>query len=221
MGAVIPLSRSAPAKVVVFQWPSGIGERNRGRAILVEAPVSAMKTRRSGSRSGCASNQACRRTATSGRACSLACAVVLKGHRVPVEEAPNRAGREGRTVLVTQQLRQFHTRDVRPALDRGQDDVAPGRDAMRAQIAAAGLGAGRNGGVPVASPAHGAGHRDAEASGGTAPRHAALDWSDQTGAKVFGQRSGRARWPPCRAGRVNQIFPVSECLKRSRRRILP
>jgi len=38
--------------------------------ILVEAPVSSTNTRSSGSRSGYASNQAWRRAATSGRACS-------------------------------------------------------------------------------------------------------------------------------------------------------
>ena len=58
MAAVIPVRRRAPTKVVVFQWPWGMLMRNlcpRGarpyrRAILVEAQVSSMKTRRSGSR---------------------------------------------------------------------------------------------------------------------------------------------------------------------------
>ena len=45
------------------------------RAMLVFAQVSSMKTSRSGSRSGWASNQACRRFTISGRSCSLACAV--------------------------------------------------------------------------------------------------------------------------------------------------
>jgi hypothetical protein len=65
MGAVMPRRRSAPTKVVVFQWPWGTGARQRSprrarpwrRAILVEAPVSSMKTSRSGSKSSWASNQ--------------------------------------------------------------------------------------------------------------------------------------------------------------------
>ncbi len=64
-GAMKPLSVSAPTKVVVFQWPCGtpmrrrspFGQRPRLRAMLVEAQVSSMKKRRSGSRSSWASNQ--------------------------------------------------------------------------------------------------------------------------------------------------------------------
>src|SRR3546814_1740175 len=56
MGAVMPVKRNAPVKVVVFQWPCGIGDRHRaprfarprGRAIFVDAPVSSMNTNRSG-----------------------------------------------------------------------------------------------------------------------------------------------------------------------------
>lgn len=59
-----------------------------------------MKTRCAGSRSGWASNQACLCTATSGRSCSLACAVFLEGHPVAVEKAPDRARREGDAVLL-------------------------------------------------------------------------------------------------------------------------
>src|SRR3546814_10071686 len=75
MGAVMPVKRNAPVKVVVFQWPCGIGDRHRaprfarprGRAIFVDAPVSSMNTNRSGSRSGWALNHARRRARTSGR----------------------------------------------------------------------------------------------------------------------------------------------------------
>ena len=82
-GAMMPRSVSAPTKVVVFQWPCGTPTRSRSprrqrpwrRAILVEAQVSSMKTRRSGSRSSWPSNQSSRRFRTSGRSCSLACAV--------------------------------------------------------------------------------------------------------------------------------------------------
>ena len=64
----MPVRHAGPASLPA-------GARPRNRAILVEAPVSSMKTRCRGSRSGCASNQASRRAATSGRSCSLACAV--------------------------------------------------------------------------------------------------------------------------------------------------
>ena len=47
----------------------------RRRAMLVEAQVSSMKIKRSGSRSSWPSNQSSRCFATSGRLCSEACAV--------------------------------------------------------------------------------------------------------------------------------------------------
>lgn len=53
----MPVSRSAPVKVVVFQWPCGTparqrsprGARPRRRAILVDSPVSSIKTSFAGS----------------------------------------------------------------------------------------------------------------------------------------------------------------------------
>jgi hypothetical protein len=48
------------------------GARPWSRVIFVEAPVSSMKTRRSGSTNGCAARQIRRLAATSGRSCSLA-----------------------------------------------------------------------------------------------------------------------------------------------------
>ena len=60
MGAVMPPSRKAPTKVVVFQWPCGTGARQRcprtarphRLAILVDAPVSSTKTSLSGVEAG-------------------------------------------------------------------------------------------------------------------------------------------------------------------------
>ena len=74
--------KSAPVKVVVFQWPCGTparqrsprGARPRSRAILVDSPVSSMKTSFAGSRSSWLSNQARRLFRMSGRSCSSACA---------------------------------------------------------------------------------------------------------------------------------------------------
>ncbi len=52
-------------------------------------------------------------------------------------------------MAVTQQQRQFDERDVHSGLDRGQDDVAVGLNAMRAQITTTGLGAYPTGGYPA------------------------------------------------------------------------
>ena len=86
MGAVIPLNlrrrrRWWSSSAHGGPAPGGDGRAEPGlqrRAILVDAPVSSTKTSLSGSRAGWASNQARRRCSTSGRCCSLACAVFLK-----------------------------------------------------------------------------------------------------------------------------------------------
>ncbi|MER8849959.1 hypothetical protein NKH87_34780, partial [Mesorhizobium australicum] len=116
----MPVRRNAPVKVVVFQCPCGIGDRHRmprfarprRRAIFVDAPVSSIKTNRSGSRSGWALNQARRRASTSGRSCSLACAVFFEGHRVTVEKAPDRARREHDRMLRPEKFSQLDQCDV-------------------------------------------------------------------------------------------------------------
>jgi transposase len=79
----IPVRRSAPTKVVVFQWRWGMAARNRSpsgarpelRAMVVDAQVSSMKTSPSGSRSSWPSNPSWRRFMMSGRSGSLACTV--------------------------------------------------------------------------------------------------------------------------------------------------
>ncbi len=122
-------TRSAPVKVVVCQCPCGTAARQRwpckarprSRAILVDAPVSSMNTRRSGSRSGCALNQALRRAATSGRSCSAACAVFFEGHPVPVQAAPDRAGHERGAMILLQHGGQLGQRDILLRFNRSQD----------------------------------------------------------------------------------------------------
>src|ERR1044071_7788370 len=121
-----------------------------------------MKTRRSGSRSGWRSNHAARRAATSGRACSLACAVFFDGQAMAIEEAPDRARGKGYTVLLPQQISQLSQCDVGLRVDRGQDDVLVGFKAPRAPVTALRLGARRAGRVPLASPANRARSRHAE-----------------------------------------------------------
>lgn len=62
-------------------------------------PVSSMKTRRCGPRSGWPSNQSCLRFRTSGRFCSAAWAVFFARGRVPFEEALDRCEAEGQALL--------------------------------------------------------------------------------------------------------------------------
>ena len=82
----------------------------------------------------------CRRAATSGRSCSLACAVSFEGDAVAVEEPPHRARCERHTVLAMELLGQLDQRDVHLLLDRAEDDVAEGLDTMRALVTAPGFG---------------------------------------------------------------------------------
>src|SRR6266481_9978375 len=97
-GAVRAVERRPATKVVVFQWPCGIlptsrsprGARPRSRAILVEVPVSSMKTSRSGSSLGRLSAHAVRAAATSGRSCSAARTLFFEADAVAVEEPPDR-----------------------------------------------------------------------------------------------------------------------------------
>jgi hypothetical protein len=211
----MPFRRRAPVKVVVFQCPCGTAARHRwprkarprSRAILVEAPSitvgarPSMKMRRSGSRSGWASNQALRRAATSGRSCSLACAVFFEGHRVTVEKTPHGAGREGCAMLRAKHLGQFDKSNVLLHLDRGQDHIVKGFDVMRARVTALGLGADRACRIARVDPANGARRRDAKSLGCSTAGHAAGNSSDQSGTKVDGKRLAHARWPPAQHGR--------------------
>jgi hypothetical protein len=87
-------------------------DRPNSRAILVDAPVSSMKTRRCGSSSACVARQACLCTATSGRSCSLACAVFFERHGVAIEEPPNRACCEPLAVPPLQMAGNLKQRDV-------------------------------------------------------------------------------------------------------------
>jgi len=112
--------RDGRPAALASQGPAG------NRAILVEVPVSSMKTRRPGSRSGWAANQALRRAAMSDRSCSAACAVLFEGHGVAVEEAPHRAGRERGAMPRAQRLGQLDQAGVLLRLDGRQDYGAQG-----------------------------------------------------------------------------------------------
>src|SRR5271163_570935 len=71
---------------MVFRCPQGTRPmtrrprlpRPRDRAMLVEVPVSSIKTSFAGSSEPCSAFQAVRAAATSGRSCSAACAVFFE-----------------------------------------------------------------------------------------------------------------------------------------------
>jgi len=83
-----------------------------------------MKTRRRGSSWGCAARQACLRAATSGRSCSLACAVFFEGLPVAIEHAPDRARRKPLTVHPLQMGGDLRQRDVDGLGDQPEDLAA-------------------------------------------------------------------------------------------------
>lgn len=140
---------SAPTKVVVFQWPCGTAIRSRSprgqrpwrRAMLVEAQVSSMKTRCSGSRSGWLSNQSCRRFMTSGQFCSLACADFFERDLVPIEEAPEPSDAAAHAFGL-QSGPDLCERDVTVACDDVQDRRAMALEAVRVPVAAQWTGTG-------------------------------------------------------------------------------
>jgi len=71
-----------------------------------------------------------------------------------IQEAPDRARREAGAVLVAQQRRYLDQGDVHLALDRCQDDIAIGLNAMRSPVAALLPGARRASITPFPDPAH-------------------------------------------------------------------
>jgi hypothetical protein len=88
--------------------------------MLVDAQVSSMSTNRSGWRSSWRSDHSSRRFRTSGRPCSVACAVFGARDPVPVEEPPQRADPDRRAAFGQQHLR-LDQRDVVLRFDRGGD----------------------------------------------------------------------------------------------------
>ena len=88
--------------------------------MLVEAQVSSMNTRRSGSRSSCPSNQSFRRIKISARFCSAACAVFFKRQPAAVEEGPERRAGGFHAAIRSQTLKQFADRQVRRCIDNGR-----------------------------------------------------------------------------------------------------
>lgn len=146
MGAGHALEPSAPTKVVVFQR----NVRDGGTAALtpLRAAVAPGHLGRGaglvdedqlfGSGSGCCSNQARRRRATSGRCCSLACAVLLTGCGCrTVERTPTPCSAPlGRRAPAPDAPRSLTASGVRTFLDQGQDLWRVRLDPMRALVPA-------------------------------------------------------------------------------------
>ena len=126
-GAILPRVVRLATKVVVFQWPCGTPTRRRSprrqrpwvRAMLVEAQVSSIRTKRSGSRSSWPLNQASRRFKMSGRSCSEACAVFFARDGVAGEEAADRPVANPHA-FVRERLAQLFDRDVGRRFNKGK-----------------------------------------------------------------------------------------------------
>src|SRR5258708_38743563 len=96
----MPFWRRPATKVVIFQWPCGTlatsrlprGQRPRSLVMLVEVPVSSMKTNLLGSSRGCSCFQFARAVRTSSRSCSAACRLFFEGDVVAVAKPPHRTG---------------------------------------------------------------------------------------------------------------------------------
>lgn len=102
---------------------SPLAARPRRRAMLVDAQVSSMNTRRSGSRSSWASNQSQRRFRMSGRFCSAAYAVFFKGQAAPVEEGPKRRPSRRHITLRGKLVEHLADGHIRRGLDKPENVI--------------------------------------------------------------------------------------------------
>src|SRR5208282_6298287 len=129
-GAVIPLRRRAPTKVIVFQWPCGTRPTNRSpraqrplsRTIFVLAAVSSMNTSRAGSNMPCSRIQRRRARATSARSCSAARRLFFKRDPVTLEEAPRR-GATAANPLLAHRTNHLIQRQVRLLRNQPQQKI--------------------------------------------------------------------------------------------------
>lgn len=116
---------------------SPLGARPWVRAMLVLAQVSSIKTRHSGSRSGCSSNHSRRRLRMSERSCSMAWPVFFPCQTVAHEEAVKCAITEHQA-LGTELTAKFLGGDVRCRLTQRHDQILAGFDPPRTPITAQG-----------------------------------------------------------------------------------
>lgn len=151
--------------------------------MLVDAQVSSMKISRSGSRSSWPSNQSQRRSAMSGRSCSLACAVFFVRDLVAPEEPPDRRHADLRP-LRRECVAHLLQRQIGGLGDQRADEVMLRLDPLRARVPAR---------PPGGPPCRSAFATDA--TGSHSPR------SPRTGPPPFGT-TVRRRSPPS-AARAN------------------
>ena len=209
----MPPRRSAPTKVVVFQWPCGTLARRRWprgarpcrRAILVLAPVSSMKTSLLGSRSNWPSNQAWRRVRISGRSCSAACAVFFERDLPTLEKAPDR-GHAGGDPAPSQFGLQFRQRDVGRLLIKLEDKRRIALDPTRPTVTPQRPGPDIAGLLHQGEPANCAGGAHPEPRRRLPARHPRLNGLDHPLTQVNRQRFAHACRPPSPACSLNQTF---------------
>src|SRR6185503_16241200 len=126
----MPLRRSAPTNVMVFQCPCGTrpirrsprGQRPESRTILVLAAVSSIKTRWAGSNMPCSRIQRRRARATSARSCSAARRLFFEGDLVTLKEAPDRSAAAKYPVPAHCQ-NHFVQREIRLFLNQTQQKI--------------------------------------------------------------------------------------------------
>src|SRR3990172_7543931 len=163
-----------------------------------------MKTRRAGSRSGCAARQISLSLTTSGRSCSLACAVFFEGLRVAIEEAPDRARRKPCAVLTLQMIGDFGERDVDLVGYEPEDFCGVAFDPARALVASLRTRRHNARVAPAAHPLNCGRGRHPEPVGRGAAAQTSRDGTDQAHPKIVGKRSRHAGWPPSPARILNQ-----------------
>src|SRR5581483_8893331 len=161
-------------------------ERPRRRAILVEAPVSSMKTSRAGSRSGCAARQACLARATSARSCSLACAVFFERLGVAIQTSPDRARRKALAVRPFQVLGDLRQRDVDLGGYQPQDLLGVSLDPRRALVTTLRARCATPRLAPQPRPLYHRRGRQPEPIGYSATAHASANSFHGTPAKIVG-----------------------------------
>jgi hypothetical protein len=171
--------------------------------MFVKHQVSSMNTRRDGSRSSWPSNHASRRFRTSGRLCSLACAVFFERDPATVEKPPERRNRD-RDAHLRQQGAQFDQRDIALSGDSVENEIGIGLDLVRMPVSTLRPGPRIALLCVKGAIANSARRADAEPLDRLASRHAARNGGNNAFTKVKRQRLHHARQPPSPPRILNQ-----------------
>jgi len=161
-----------------------------------------MNTNRRGSRSGCRTNQAWRRAATSGRSCSAACAVFFKADPSALEEPPQGADAHRYAALAQQGL-QLGQRHIRPLFHLAQKIASLRLDPARTAVPALRPGADLALIPPPANPTDRAGNTHPKTRRRLSSGCPRLNRLDNTNPKIVRKALPHACWPPLPAHRVN------------------